>query len=165
MPLLTQILVDGTNKCFIMLTDVGGMKIGMISAVPDETAAPATEQPAKAPVVKKTGNSKVIAGYKCDEYLYQEPDKKEYIKMWMTSEAALKLDKRVWSTAGMPSAYGYAGFDGMVAMAWESYDDKNTLVAKSEVKEINNNFPYSMSPKGYNLRQVNLNQMGAQQKK
>lgn len=165
MPFMTQILVDGVNKCFIMLTDAGGMKIGMISAVPDETAAPAGEQPAKPPVVTKTGNTKVIAGFKCDEYLYREADKKEFVKMWLTNEAALKMDKRVWSTAGMPAAYGYSGFEGMVTMAWESYDDKNTLIAKSEVKEINNNFPYSMSPKGYSLRQVNLNQMATQQKK
>jgi len=135
--------------------------------MPDESTVQPTDkkgEPVKPPVVTKTGNSKVIAGYKCDEYTYKEADKKEIVKLWMTKEAVLNVDKRVWSKANMPSAYGYAGFEGMVTMAWENYDEGGKLTAKSEVKEINKNFSHSMSVKGYSLRQMNFNQMQDQKK-
>ena len=47
---------------------------------------------------------------------------------------------------------------GGVIMGWESYDKNGKLSAKSEVKEVNNNFDHLVSVKGYSLRQVNFNQ-------
>jgi hypothetical protein len=160
-PLTTQMIMDGENKCFLMLTDINGMKMGMISAVPDslqEQSQGKSGEAAKTPVVIKTANTKIIAGYKCDEYIYREADSKEYSKMWFTKDAVLNVDKKVWSKSGMPAAYGYSGFDQGIVMAWESYDKDNKMTAKSEVKEVNNDFKYSMSPKGYTLRQINFNQ-------
>ena len=65
----------------------------------------------------------------------------------------------------MPLAYGYPGFEGMVMMAWENYDDKNKLVSKSEVKEININYPHSISAAGTTFRQVDYARMSADQNK
>ena len=164
-PMTTQIIMDGNNKCMIMLTDMGGMKIGMISEIPDENTLDTDNTNDKKPVVTKTGNSKNILGHKCDEYIYREQGEKEWSKLWMTSDAVLNIDKRAWSKAGMPSAYAFAGFEGMVAMAWESYDNKDKLEAKSEVVEINPIFNHDMLPNGYSLRQINFNQMGQDNKK
>jgi hypothetical protein len=160
-PVAAQMIMDGENKCFLMLTDINGMKMGMISAVPDslqEQPNGKKSGPEKPPQVTKTGNSKNIAGFRCDEYLYKDVDSKEYSKMWFTKDAVLNVDKRTWSKAGMPASYGYAGFQEGLVMAWESYDKDNKMTAKSEVKEINNDFKYSMSVKGYSLRQMNFNQ-------
>lgn len=164
-PVNTSIIVDGDNKSMLMITDVNGMKIGLISPVPDDSTLKASNTPAKPPKVTKTGNTRVIAGYKCDEYLYQEEGTKEYTKMWLTKDAVLKIDKNAWSKAGMPLAYGYSGFEGMVNMAWEAYDDKNKLATKSEVKEININYPHSMSVAGTTFRQVDFAKMAADQNK
>ena len=152
-PLVSQMIMDGENKCFLMLTDVNGMKMGMISPVPDEL-----DQTGK-PAVTKTGNTKTISGFKCEEFIYKPvADQKEYWKMWFTKDAVISIDKRAWSQSGMPASYGYEGFkDGMV-IAWESYDKNDKLTGKSEVKEINNNYPHSMSVKGYSLRQMDVNQ-------
>jgi hypothetical protein len=155
-PVTAQMILDGENKCFIMLSDVNGMKIGMISEVPDSIEQTTGTQ--KPPVVNKTGNSKTILGFKCDEYLYRESDAKEYTKMWFTKETVLDVDKRAWTQSGMPSSYGYAEFEQGMILAWESYDKNNELTAKSEVKEINNDFSKTMSIEGYTLRQMNLNQ-------
>ena len=155
----TRIIVDGSNKCMIMLTDMGGMKIGMISEIPDENTLETNIANDVKPVVTKTGNSKVILGHKCDEYTYKEPGETEWSKLWMTSDAVLNIDKHAWSKAGMPTAYAFPGFEGMVAMAWESYDSEDKLVAKSEVVDINPIYNHSMSPTGYSLRQINFNQM------
>jgi hypothetical protein len=165
-PMTTQIIVDGGNKCMIMLSDLGAMKIGMISEIPEEGDLQTQEASSKPPVVTKTGNSKVIAGYKCDEYTFKEPDEKDWTKLWMTKDAVLNIDKHAWSKAGMPTAYAFPGFEGMTAMGWEAYDEKDKLLSKSEVVEINQNYNHSMSPKGYSLRQINFNQMqGGQGKK
>lgn len=167
MPMTTQIIVDGANKCFLMITELTGMKIGIISAVPDDSTLKSMDAGSgtKPPKVTRTGNTKVIIGYKCDEYIYQEEGKKELTKMWMTKDAVINIDKNAWSKAGMPPAYGYAGFEGMVNLAWESYDDKGKLVAKSEVKQIDQNYPHKISVAGTSFRQVDFGKMAAQQSK
>ena len=153
----SQMILDGENKCFIMLSDINEMKMGMISEVPDSIEQNPGESQ-KPPVVTKIGNSKTILGFKCDEYLYREADSKEYTKMWFTKETVLNVDKRAWTQSGMPSSYGYNEFEQGVILAWESYDKNNELTAKSEVKEINNDFSKTMSIEGYTLRQMNFNQ-------
>jgi hypothetical protein len=168
-PVVAQIILDGDNKSFMMLTDLGSMKVGVISPLPDPTATQEqtdkSGKPKKPPVITKTGNSKVIAGYKCDEYTYKEADSKEYAKVWMTKEQVFNVDKRIWSNTNMGSLYGNPGFEGMVALAWENYTDKNELLAKAETVEVNKNFPYSMTTKGFSFRQMDFNKMMQNQKK
>jgi hypothetical protein len=162
-PVSALMVMDGENKCFLMLTDVNGMKMGMISAIPDEnTAQPAPDgKQAKKdtpPTFTKTGNSRIIAGYKCDEYSYADPDDKTTGKVWFTKAADLKIDKRGWQNSGMSAYYGNPDFNEGIILANESYDEKGKLTMKSETKEINPNFPHSISIKGYSLRQMNMNQ-------
>jgi hypothetical protein len=159
-----QMILDGVNKSFMMLTDMGSMKLATISTLSDPSTGqvqndPKTGQPQKPPVVTKTGNTKVIAGHKCDEYVYKEADMKEYAKVWMTKDKLFNVDKRIWSNTNMGTLYGYPGFEGMTALAWENYSDKDVLIAKAETIEINKNFPYSMSTKGYTFRQMDFNKM------
>jgi hypothetical protein len=157
---------DGENKSFIIMTDMGTMKMGIISEVPDETTA--QNQPAeKAPeaTFTKTGNSKVIAGYKCDEYLYKDNESKDYGKLWVTKDLKLKADKRTYSKAGLSAYYGNSEIEDGAVLAMESYNEKGVLEMKSETKEVNLKFPHTISVAGYTLRQMNFGQAGAQQKK
>jgi hypothetical protein len=152
-PVISQMIMDGENKCFIMLTDVNGSKMGIISEIPSEVKQEG------APMVTKTGNSKTINGYKCDEYLFKPTaDSKDYWKMWFSKEAKINVDKRAWSQSGQPALYQHPDFKDGLIIAWESYDRNNKLTGKAEVKEINNNFSHSMSVTGYPLRQMNLDQ-------
>jgi hypothetical protein len=155
-PVTAQMVMDGENKSFIMLTDMGEMKMGMISAIPDENAAPADDKSKKTAPTKftKTGNTRVIVGYKCDEYTYINEDKTTG-KVWFTKDAKLKIDKRGWSNSNMKAYYGNPEFNDGIILANEAYDDKGKLQMKSETKEINENFPHSISVKGYTLRQMN----------
>jgi hypothetical protein len=110
------------------------------------------------PVFNKTGNTKVIAGYKCDEYFYTDPDDKTTGKVWFTKEANLKIDKRGWQNSGMAAYYSNSTFNEGIILANETYDDKGKLTMKSETKEINPTFPHSVSVQGYTLRQMNMGQ-------
>ncbi len=154
----SSFIYDGQNKSFMMLSDMGGTKIGMISDVPDETTAQA-ENTTK-PTITKTGNSKVIAGYKCDEYIIKENGKKEYNKAWITKDLKLTADKRTLSKAGVSPYFDSPELKGAATLAMESFDDKGKLTMKSETKEINIGFKHSMSPAGFPLRQMNFNQAG-----
>jgi hypothetical protein len=153
-------IADGANKSFLMLSDMGGTKFGIISDVPDEANASAETAPK--PTITKTGNSRVIAGYKCDEYLVKQTGKKEYSKVWLTKDLKLQADKRTFSQAGVSAYYDNPELRDAASLAMESYDDKGKLAMKSETKEINMGFKHTMTTTGYPLRQMNFSQMGSQ---
>jgi hypothetical protein len=158
-PVLATIVMDIENKCSIMLTDINGMKMGMISAIPDSTAQTADGKKGKKttpPTYTKTGNTRVIAGYKCDEYSYVSNEDKTSGKVWFTKDAKLKIDKNGWRSSSMAAYYGNPAFNNGIILANEAYDDKGKMTLKSETKEINENFPKSISIKGYTLRQINI---------
>ena len=58
----------------------------------------------------------------------------------------------------MAAYYGNPDFNEGIILASESYDDKGKLTLKSETQEINENFPHTISVKGYTLRQMNMGQ-------
>jgi len=157
---LATIVMDGENKSSIMLTDINGMKMGMISAIPDSTSQNTNGKNGKKtppPTFTKTGNTRVIAGYKCDEYTYvNNDDSKTTGKIWFTKDAKLKIEKNGWRNTSMSSYYGNPAFNNGIILASENYDDKGKMTMKSETKEINENFPHSISIKGYTLRQINM---------
>jgi hypothetical protein len=161
-PVVSTMVLDSENKCFIILTEVNASKMGIISPVQDENAVQTDNngKPAKKttpPVFTKTGNSKVIAGYKCDEYSYVDKENKTTGKVWFTKDAKLKIDKNGWKNTNMAAYYGNDEFKDGIILANEAYDDKGKLTMKSEAKEISENFPHSVSIKGYTLRQMNMN--------
>jgi hypothetical protein len=164
--MLTSSVFDAENKVFLILSDLGTVKMGIISEVPDESTLQnqSTENINK-PTITKTGNSKVIAGYKCDEYLYKDPESKEHGILWVTKDLKLRTDNRTFSKAGLPAYYGDPDLEGGIILAMESYNEKNELQMKSETKEINMNYNHTISVIGYPLRQMNFNQAGTQNKK
>jgi hypothetical protein len=161
-PILAKMVMDGENKTFIMLTDVNDMKMGMISEIPDENTQvigpdgkPVKNY--KPPTFTKTGNTRVVAGYKCDEYTYKAEDKTSG-KVWFTKEANLNIDKRGWNSSNMSYYYGSPEFKDGIILATEPYNEKGKLEMKSETKEINENYPHNITVAGYTLRQMNMTQ-------
>lgn len=160
---MAKMVMDGENKIFLMLTDVNGMKMGTISEIPDEntTVTGPDGKPVKnytPPTFTKTGSTREIAGYKCDEYKFEDKENKTSGKVWFTKEAKLKIDKRGWSNSNMSYYYGSHEFDDGIILANEAYDDKGKIMSKSETIEINENFPHKITATGYTLRQMNINQ-------
>ena len=154
----TVFLFDNDNRCFMMLMENKDSKTGIISTLPSDSAMAAQTKnqkganPEKA-TITKTGNSRVIAGYKCDEYKIVDADKEGYSNVWMTKDVKLKADKRYWGKAGMPTYYKYPGFEGAMMLAMESFDKNNKPTMKMETKEINDNFNHSISTVGYHIHE------------
>jgi hypothetical protein len=156
LPVVANMILDGENKCFLMLTDMNGMKMGMISSVQDEYDQTADKKGKKdtPPVYTKTGNTREIAGYKCDEYSYVDPDDKSTGKVWYTTDSRIKIDKRGWKNTKMNAYYQSPQFNDGIILANEAYDEKGNLTMKSETIEINENYPHTISVQGYSLRQM-----------
>ena len=161
----TIFLYDNDNKCFMMLLENSGSKTGMISTLPSDSSMAAQTKnqkganPEKA-TITKTGNSRVIAGYKCDEYKIVDPDKDGYSNVWMTKDVKLKADKKYWGKSGMPTYYNYPGFEGSMMLAMESFDKNNKTTMKMETKEINDKYSHSISTVGITFMKMNFGQAG-----
>jgi len=165
----TEFLFDHENRAFMSLLTAVDPKMGTISAIPSDSAlaaqVKAKGENTKQPVVTKTGNSRIIAGYKCDEYKVVEPDKAGYSLVWMTKDVKVKADKRYWGKSGMPTYYNYPDFEGSVMLAMEEYDKNNNPSVKMETKEIDDNFKHKISTVGYKFSKVNFGQGGKSNKK
>jgi hypothetical protein len=162
----TVFLFDNDNRAFLMLLSNGESKTGIISAIPSDSAIAAQSKnlksdPGKQPVITKTGNSRMIAGYKCDEYKVTDPEKEGYSNVWMTKDVKIKADKKNWGKAGMPSYYNYPGFEGAFMLAMEAFDKNSKLAMKMETQEITENFPHSISTAGYTFMKMNFMQTGS----
>lgn len=161
----TAFIFDTDNKCFIMIIENADSRTGIISTIPSDSALAAQAKNQKGekaapPTITKTGNSRVIAGYKCDEYKIVEADKEGYSNAWMTKDVKLKADKRNWGKAGMPTYYNYPGFEGSMMLAMESFDKNSNPAMKMETKEINENFSHSISTVGITFMKMNFGQAG-----
>ena len=159
----TTFLFDDENRCFMMLLQ-GDSKTGMISTIPSDSAIAAQAKsqksdPGKA-IITKTGNSKVIAGYKCDEYKIVDPEKDGYSNVWMTKDVKLKADKKYWGKAGVPTYYNYPGFEGALMLAMDGFDKNNKPTLKMETKEIKEDYKHSISTVGYTFMKMNFGQNG-----
>ena len=150
MPMESTIIMDNSNKCMIMLTNVGGQKMAMISSLDAEAA----EQNGKPENVKitKTGRSKTIIGYKCDEYKVEED--KTYSFVWITRDIKHPFTGKEMKSSGMVGFYDQGELSGGMFLETESYDE-GKLVAKSVTTEINFNAPFTVSVEGYSMMQFN----------
>jgi hypothetical protein len=161
----TVFIFDMDNRCFLMLIQSEDSKSGIISTIPDDSTMAARSDTRKTSVEKpatitKTGNTKMIAGYRCDEYKVVEEGEDGYSNVWMTKDVSIKADKRNWGKTGMPTYYNYPGFEGSMMLAMEGYDKDNKLEMKMETKEINENFTHSISTAGYAFIKMNFMQAG-----
>jgi hypothetical protein len=161
----TQFIFDGENRCFMILMQGEDSKTGIISTIPDDSTLAAQSKNQKTveeekAVITKTGNSRIIAGYNCDEYKIVKPENDGYSNVWMTKDVKIKADKRNWGKAGMPTYYNYPGFENSMMLATEVYDKNTKLEMKMETKEINDNFKHSISSVGYSLIKMNFGQAG-----
>lgn len=158
-------LFDNENRTLMMLLVKEGPKTGFISGIPSDSAMAAQAKNQKGatavkPTITKTGNSRVIAGYKCDEYKVVEEGKEGYSNVWMTKDVKLKADKKYWSQSGLPTYYDNPEFAGGMLLAMDEFDKNNKPVMKMETKEINEKFSYSISTVGYTFMKMNFGQGG-----
>jgi hypothetical protein len=161
----TVFVFDKDNRCFLMLIGSPDSKTGIISELPSDSAMTAMAEKNKTDLneqakVTRTGNSRVIAGYKCDEYKVEDPEQDGYSNVWVTRDIKINADRAYWGKAGIPTYYNLPGLEGSVMLAMEAYDKNGKPKMKMETKEIDQHFNHTISTAGYTFMKMNFGQAG-----
>jgi hypothetical protein len=145
-PNSTQILsiADGTCKCSITLVNMNKMNFRLTDTIPDmnkskELTSEKAKEKLNKGTITKTGDSKVIAGYNCDEYSFEDNEEKYQGKLWISIDINLKTSIDPISKTKLSAYTGYSTLEGGVIIAMESNDEKEGIATKSEVKGIDFN--------------------------
>lgn len=151
---------DADNKCFLMLTESEGKKSGLISSIPDDTTTYQQGNIKDVPVdtrqysYQKTGRTKTIAGYKCEEYLAKDEEEKTESSMWFTKDMNLKVNRKGMATAGIPAVNATGEFYGGMMMEMETRE-KGKVTSRMLTKEVNDKVNQTIDCRGYELIQFN----------
>ena len=152
----STIIFDTKNSAMLVLSDADGEKAGFATAIdPAEMAKIAEDYDddedydAVPPNIKKTGKTKTILGYKCDEYLVE--DEESEVHMWLSEKLGKEMRKE-WMN-------NQQAFGGMFAQAYTldgmtlEYEviDKNGERANMLVTKIDLNHSHKISTNGYTI--------------
>ena len=160
----STMIFDTKNGAMLILTDDGNEKSGIVTTYAvDSLGEDYQEDPAEEMEeiedysiynenLKKTGRTKKIAGYKCDEYRYE--DEEDEGTVWMTRDISPELWTRML-TSNVFSATT-AGYYGGFVMEMDQTDKTTGERTYMLVKEVNENKPSSISTKGYQLMSFNV---------
>jgi hypothetical protein len=111
------------------------------------------------PDFKKTGRTRDILGYKCEEYVFDEEDEKG--SFWVTKKTGWR-NKDVISSIFSSSMYMH-GIDGGMLMESESTDKETGEKSKMKVTELNDDANVTFIPSDYEL--TNFGSMNFDQEK
>ena len=148
-------IVDVKNNAMIMLADQDGKKSAVVFGqnFSDLTKQENLDETDMQGSFTKTGRSKTILGYKCDEYRYDDAKEKTEAFFWITPEIDLKLfgmgeapSKKNALPKNMP-----AGF----TMAYEVTNTRNNDRTVMTVTDIGRNINKQINMKSYEVQQIN----------
>ncbi len=149
-------IIDVENSCMLVLTDSEGRKSGFASKF-DPNAKIESNSESKTEEgefeetedckMTKTGNSKVISGFKCNEYKCETSDGISIA--WVTKDISASNNK-IFRNSNFGSNYETDGFEGMVIQyEFKSKKDKSSSV--TTVKSFDMNKSSSFSTTGYSI--------------
>lgn len=156
---------DAENQCLLMLTEAEGSKSGIISSTSGGVDTTAVAEPVTAAqpadtehmgMYKKTGRSKTIAGYKCDEYVATDTENEIETAMWYTRDLKLKVNRQGMATAGVPFYYGGGAYYGGGYMMEMETKEKGKITSTMVTREVNNSVNKSIDAKNYELMQFQM---------
>ena len=149
----TTIIFDSKNSAVLILTDSDGDKMGIASEVDPESLEEdmkeiQEEEGIESIIPQKTGKSKKILGYDCDEYLVEDEDMEAH--MWVCDELGKQIRKEmIDSRHTFGSVFIYAAYaDGMV-MEYEQINKKSGDRTVMEVTDLDLNKSHSISTRAY----------------
>lgn len=164
-------IIDAKNDAMLILNDKNGEKSGIVYGMGDffenrgqtyEEEIDLSETPETYlanPNVKKTGKTKTIAGFKCEEYVYEDDESKSHV--WITKD--LKMNTRdFFSTLFNTSLYSHG-------MGW-GYMLETTSINKNsgeksvmEVTRIDKNSNKRFNLSGYQITNLGSMNMPAEE--
>lgn len=155
-------IFDYKNKAMLILSDKDGEKSGIaMNFEPDsiqqgkgkdELAEPVPQEDLSAynMYYKATGRSKNVLGYKCKEYVYENPEGK--VELWATNEIKYNYSEAF----GHMNGFQYLANGGTVyllgtILEMHFKDAKSNARADLWIKEFNPNLPKTLSVTDYQV--------------
>jgi hypothetical protein len=153
----TTIIFDSKNSAVLILTDSDGEKMGIATSVDPESLAEEMEEdtednPEENTVSNiepfKTGKSKQILGYKCDEYLIEDEDIEAH--MWVCEELGKQIRREMLDQRNTFGAvFMHAAYANGMVMEYEEIDKKSGDRTVMQVTEIDLNRSTTISTRAY----------------
>lgn len=157
----TSIIFDTENNALLMLTESGGEKAGMVMAVNPEAIselAGGSEQESGTDTYEsfKTGKTKSILGYSCDEYLLAEGSGE--IRVWTSEKLGKEVGQEMLSNQqAFGGAFSHAVFMNGMVMEYNFSDNDNGEKMVLKVTKIDMNGSHTISTSEYHV--MSLGQM------
>jgi len=149
----STIIFDSKNSAMLMLTDSDGEKTGIAIGIDPETMAEQTEEyddeletdPYK---TNKTGRTKTILGYSCDEYLVE--DENSEARMWVSEKLGKQVRREMLNNKQtFGGAFYYAAYVNGMVMEYDLQDKEDGERTVMLVTDINLNQSHSISTRSY----------------
>lgn len=162
----STIIFDTENSAMVILSNSDGEKTGFATSIDPEAMVSMAEKYAAEEVeedpdllnaynIKKTGKTKDILGYKCDEYLME--DEESEVRMWVAEKLGREVRKE-WmnnqQTFGAMFMHAYS-LNGMV-LEYDMMDKDNGKKTIMLVKKIDLNHKHSVSTSGYTVMSMRM---------
>lgn len=164
----STMVFDTKNGAMIILSESNGQKTGIVTsyAIDSLMESDYTEETVEDYSIynqnlKKTGKTKTVAGYKCDEYRYEDEEIEGSV--WMTDELPAELWARMFS-ANVIAASNIGAYGGFV-MEMEQIDKENQYKTFMQVREVNENQPTTISTAGYQMMSFGMDVDAAEEEK
>lgn len=149
----STIIFDSKNNAVLILTDSDGEKMGIATEVDPESLDEEMkeiqeEEGIESVMPQKTGKSKKILGYDCDEYMVD--DEEMEVHMWVCEELGKQIRKEMIDSRNtFGSVFMYAAYaDGMV-MEYEEIDKKSGDRTLMQVTDLDLNKSHTISTRAY----------------
>ncbi len=155
-------IIDAENSAMIILNDdkKNGEKTGIVYGIGsfmqsigetyvDKEMEDSPETYLANPNVKKTGKTKNIAGYKCEEYVYTDEEEKHQSHVWITKD--LKMNTQdFFSTLFKTNLYSHGmGWGYMMEATTESMENEEKTTMR--VTDVDNNSNVTFSLNNYQI--------------
>ncbi|NLO02408.1 MAG: DUF4412 domain-containing protein [Bacteroidales bacterium] len=158
-----KFIIDVKNEAIIILSEDNGEKAGLVygigsffgeeSELMQDIQSEATPEEILAnPNLSKTGKTKTIAGYKCEEYKYSDEESESLI--WVTND--LKLDTRDYFNTLFKTNLYAQGFPWGYMMEVTTTDKQSGEKSFMQVTKVDNN-----SGKQFSLSDYKITNLGA----
>lgn len=153
----STILFDSSAFAMIILAEEEGEKTGFATRIDPGTVEGMVEdemEDSEGFNPLKTGKTKKILGYSCDEYLVEEEGQEAH--MWISEKLGREISKEMLNNSTVfGSAFQYSrAVNGMV-LEYEFVDDNGERTVM-EVVDLDLKKTHTFSTEGYNITSMNL---------
>jgi Ni/Co efflux regulator RcnB len=159
----TTFLYDTENSCTLILMNDGENMTGIATKISPEQMSD-IEDDAKAKVeneqmpenynLKKTGRSKTISGYKCDEY--KSEDDESIVTLWVTKDLNHKINPKVYKNQLFAGNFWLAGRTDGVVIQYDNSSKVNKEHSVMTVQNVDFNASHAISTQGYTLTGISM---------